>query len=263
MVRAIVPSNPNTDWNTMPHKLTEILLNHRASGVLVADLPEGIAPQTAEEAYLIQNETVAALGRVGAWKVQPLPETGQPFAAPILASNVIPNNAELRSADFPSLGIEVEIAIVLNRDLAALPQGYTAADMQSAIGSVHLALELLASRFVDRKKVPQLTGIADLQHSGGVVLGEAMASSAMPEFSQQAIQLEIDGTVVASTTGNASTQNVLGALAWLANHASARGLPLKAGDIVITGARLGPVDLTGSKVQANAAGFESVSVTFR
>jgi 2-keto-4-pentenoate hydratase len=194
--------------------------------------------------------------------VQPMPETGQPFAAPILASNIIPNNAALRSADFPSLGIEVEIAVVLNRDLAAVRQGYTAADIQAAIGSVHLALELLASRFVDRKKVPQLTGIADLQHSGGVVLGEALAPGALPEFSQQAIQLEIDGAEVASTTGNASTQNVFNALAWLANHASARGLPLKGGDIVITGARLGPVDLTGSKVEARAAGFESVSVTF-
>jgi 2-keto-4-pentenoate hydratase len=246
----------------MPHKLTEILLNHRASGILIANLPEGTDPQTAEEAYLIQNETVAALGPVGAWKVQPLPETGQPFAAPILASNIIQNGATLRSADFPSLGIEVEIAVTLNRDLPIQPQGYTASDMRSAIGSIHLALELLASRFVDRKKVPQLTGIADLQHSGGVVLGAAMAPKNMPEFGKQAIRLEIDGVEVASTPGNATTENVLASLAWLANHAAARDLPLKTGDIVITGARLGPVGLTGSRVQAHAQGFESVAVIF-
>jgi 2-keto-4-pentenoate hydratase len=246
----------------MPHRLTEILLQHRASGELIRALPEGVAPQTAEDAYLVQNETVAALGPVGAWKVQPLPETGQPFASPILASRIINNGAAVQTADFPSLGIEVEIAVVLNRDLPARSDGYAAADMQSAIGSMHLALELLASRFIDRKQVPQLTGIADLQHSGGVVLGAAMAAGTMPEFGQQAIRLKIDGAEVAATQGNATTANVLASLAWLANHAAARGLPLKAGDIVITGARLGPVALTGSKVEAFAEGFESVSVTF-
>ena len=73
---------PEVHWTPMPQKLTELLLDHRASGVLIADLAPDLVPQTAGEGYRVQDETVAALAPVGAWKVQPMPETGLPFAAP-------------------------------------------------------------------------------------------------------------------------------------------------------------------------------------
>ena len=246
----------------MPQKLTQLLLDHRASGELIADLAPDLVPQTADEAYRIQNETVAVLGPVGAWKVQPMPQTGLPFAAPILARTIFADGADLRIADYPSLGIEVEVAVTLNRDLPLRSQDYTADDLQAAIGSVHLAFEVLASRFIDRSKVPLLAGIADLQHSGAVVLGAAVAPVPLPEFGTQAIELSVDGTVVASTPGNAPTSNMLTALAWLANHAASRGLPLKTGDVIITGSRIGPLPVTGKKLVASAPGLGTVSVNF-
>lgn len=246
----------------MHHPLTDLLLAHRASGELITDIPDNAVPQTADDAYRVQNETIAALGPVGAWKIQPMPETGLPFASPILASTIKANGSALRAADFAGLGIEVEVAVILNRDLPALPQGYGADDMPSAIASVHVALEILGSRFIERTKVPQLVGIADLQSGGSVVLGPAMPAQPLPEFGQQGMVIDIDGTQVASTDGNATTANMMTALAWLANHAAARGLPLAAGTVIITGARLGPVPLTGKKVEARADKLGVVSVTF-
>ncbi len=246
----------------MTHKLTDILLQHRASGMLIQDLPQDLEPQTAEDAYRIQNETVTALGPVGAWKVQPMPESGLPFASPILASNVLADGAAMTAADYPSIGIEVEVAVTLSRDLPMRDGDYKAEEMPSAIASFHLAFEILASRFVDRSQVAKLTGIADLQHSGAVVLGPAISFDALPEFGQQPIVLEMDDAPVASTPGNASTANMMAALAWLANHAAERNLPLKAGNVVITGARLGPVPLTGRQIKAHAEGLGSVSATF-
>lgn len=246
----------------MAQKLTQLLLEHRASGMLIADLPPDLVPETAEDAYLIQNETVAVLGPVGAWKVQPMPETGLPFAAPILARTIFPDGAELRIANYPSLGIEVEVAVTLNRDLPLRSEDYTADDMQAAIGSLHLAFEILASRFTDRSKVPLLAGIADLQHSGAIVLGAAVTPNPLPEFGTQSIELSIDGAVVAATPGNAKTSNMLTALAWLANHAAGRGLSLKTGDVVITGSRIGPLPVAGSKVEASAQGLGSLIANF-
>ena len=247
----------------MPQKLTQLLLDHRVSGQLIADLPLDLVPQTADEAYRIQNETIAVLGPVGAWKVQPMPETGQPFAAPILARTIFADGAELRIADFPSLGIEVEVAVTLNRDLPVRSEDYTADDLQAAIGSFHLAFEVLASRFIERSKVPLLAGIADLQHSGAVVLGAAVTPIPLPEFGTQSIQLSIDGAVAAVTPGNATTSNMLAALAWLANHSASRDLPLKAGDVVITGSRIGPLPVSGKKVVASAQGMGTVTANFR
>jgi 2-keto-4-pentenoate hydratase len=247
----------------MPQELTELLLDHRASGVLIDYLAPDLVPQTAEEAYRIQHETVAALGRVGAWKVQPMPETGLPFAAPILAKTIFADGADLRAIDFPSLGIEVEVAVTLNRDLPLRSQDYTAEDIQGAIASLHLAFEVLASRFVDRQKVPLLAGIADLQHSGAIVLGPAFPVRPLPEFGSLDIELTIDKGSAGKTEGNATTGNMLTALAWLANHTAARNLALRAGDIVITGARVGPVPGTGSYFEARTQILGSVSVKFR
>lgn len=247
----------------MTQKLTQLLLDHRVSGELIADLQLDLVPQTADEAYRIQNETIAVLGPVGAWKVQPMPETGQPFAAPILARTIFADGAELRTADFPSLGIEVEVAVTLNRDLPSREMDYTAEDLQAAIGSVHLAFEVLASRFIDRLKVPLLAGIADLQHSGAIVLGSAVTPATLPEFGTQSIELSIDGAVVAVTQGNATTSNMLTALAWLANHTAGRGLPLKTGDVIITGSRIGPLPVSGKKIVASAPGLGTLTANFR
>lgn len=246
----------------MPQELTRLLLDHRASGVLIENLPSDLVPQTAEQAYLVQNETVAILGPIGAWKVQPMPQNGLPFTAPILASTIHGTGAQLRVSDFPSIGIEVEIAVTINRDLPKSEEAYTAADLRPAIASFHLAFEILASRFIDRAKVPQLAGIADLQHSGAIVLGAAVAPNAFREFGTQAITLSIDGQLIATTPGNATTANMLDALAWLANHAAHRGLPLKKGDIVITGARIGPLPVTKGEALATGEGLADVRATF-
>lgn len=246
----------------MLHPLTDLLLKHRQSNRLVGDLPQDVVPQTHEEAYRIQNESVARLGAVGAWKVQPLPQTGQPFAAPILASTIFLDGVTLPRADFPNLAIEVEVALTLNRDLPDTTGGYTAETVRSAIAGIHVALEVLSSRFVDSKSVPQLAGIADLQSGAGIVMGPTVSAETLPEFSQQMMELSFDGAVTATTPGNASTENMLASLAWLANHTVARGLPLKAGTIVITGARLGALPFAGQHVHAKAPGLGEVSATF-
>ena len=246
----------------MPLELTQLLLDHRASGALIADLPPELVPQTADEAYQVQNETVATLGPVGAWKVQPMPASGLPFAAPILAGTIFADGAQLRAMDYPSLGLEVEVAVTLNRDLPLRGSAYTVEDIPVAIGSLHLAFEVLASRFVDRQTVPQLAGIADLQHSGAIVLGAAFPAQPLPDFAGLGIELKIDGHSAGRTEGNATTDNMLTALAWLANHAAARGLALKAGDIVITGARIGPLPVTGRYVEATTQILGGVAAEF-
>lgn len=246
----------------MPHGLTELLLANRAAGTTISDLPAELVPQTAEEAYLVQNETVAVLGEVGAWKVQPLSATGLPFAAPILKKTVVDTGATLKTADYNGLAIEVEVAVTIAHDLPGKDGGYTAEDAKAAIASTHVALEILASRFVDRTKVIQLAGIADLQSGGAVVLGPAVKADALPEFGAQKMALSFDGAEVKTTDGNATTENMLGAIAWLANHTAARGLPLKAGTVVITGARVGPLAFAGKDVSAEAPGLGTVSVSF-
>jgi 2-keto-4-pentenoate hydratase len=245
---------------TMP--LTDLLLAQRANNTLIETLPAGLVPPDRATAYAIQDETVAALGPVGAWKVAPMPSDGVPFCAPILKRDVHHSGVELKRSGLAGLGIEVEIAVTLRSDLPPKAGGYQPGDIQAAIGSIHLAIEVLASRYRDRTAVPQLAGIADLQSNGAVVVGAAVSAEELPEFGEQALSLSFDGEVVQTSAGNASTDNVLRSLAWLADHAAERGTPLKAGDVVITGSRLGPTPFGGAVAAAEAPGLGSVSVRF-
>ena len=242
--------------------LTDFLLKQRASANGPADLPAELVPDTRETAYAVQNETVAALGAVGAWKVAPKPADGEPFCSPILAQHVFADGATLARKELRGLAMEVEIAVTLKADLPLRSGAYTADEIKAAVASFHLAFEVVASRYRDRLTTPQLAGIADLQSNGAVILGQAVAANEWPEFGQQAMSMYLDGALAQASEGNASTENMLQSLSWLAGHAAARGLPLKSGDVIITGARLGATPFDGNLATAEAPGLGTVSVRF-
>ena len=246
---------------TLP--LTDLLVAQRARRVLIDSLPDNLVPVDLAAAYQVQTETALALGPVGAWKVSPFPASGEPLTAPIPRSAVFADKAVLDPAHFPAPGIEAEIAVTLNRDLRARETPYSGQDLSNAIGTLHLAIEVLSSRFANPSELPSLVAIADLQNNAGVIVGPARAVRDLPELAQQAMSMSVDGTEVGQVADGSTTETVLRSLAWLANHAAARGLALKQGDVVITGARIGALPLHGKTVLAESDGFEPVSATFQ
>nr|WP_281261311.1 fumarylacetoacetate hydrolase family protein [Devosia submarina] len=101
-----------------------------------------------------------------------------------------------------------------------------------------------------------------MQSNAAVILGPAHPSRDLPDLSHQAMTMSVDGAEIGRAAAGAATQAVLRSLAWLANHASARSLPLKQGDVIITGARIGALPLNGKTVLVEAEGFEPVSARF-
>lgn len=244
----------------MTSSLTRLLLAHRAAGTTIDSLPDDLVPADLAAAYRVQSETLEALGPVGAWKVSPVPESGEPACSPLPQTYLHRSGATLPRGAFHGLGIEVEIAFTLGE---ALPAGASAEDAREAIGSVHLALELIASRYTDRQAMARTAAFADLQSSGGIVLGEPHAFDAQVDLGSEALTLRFGGDEVAATQGGPSTDNALKALAWLATHAASRGTPLTRGTVVITGARLGPTPLSGDSAEARSPRFGSVAVAFQ
>jgi len=246
----------------MTNLLTTQLLAQQAAHTTMANPPAELVPTSLADAYAIQNEIVAAIGPAGAWKVTPMPADGEPNCSPILARNVHPDGATLRSATLPGLSIEVEVAVTIGQALPGKAGGYAPDDVKAAVASLHVVLEVLGSRFHERTAAPRLAGMADLMNNGAVITGPAVAATDWPEFGQQALSLSFDGVEQQTTAAGETTENILAALTWLANHAAGRGLPLKAGDVVITGARLGPIPFARGTVVAEAPGLGKVSATF-
>ena len=77
--------------------------------------------------------------------------------------------------------------------------------------------------------------IAEGIYAVAIVLGGTMTTIKGLDLALEGLVYEHSGTVAATATAAEVMGNPLNSLAWVANHLGARGLGLRAGDIVMTG----------------------------
>lgn len=155
--------------------------------------------------------------------------------------------------------IEAEIGFVLEADLDG---DITDEAVAAAVGEVCVALEIVDSRIRDWD-ISFGDTVADNASSGGYVLGEERVSLAEFTPVEAAMELTRDGEVVSTGTGAACLGDPLNALAWLATTARDLGEPLRAGQVVLSGA-LGPMVpvAAGETFVATVPGLGSVTAPF-
>jgi len=226
-------------------RAAELLLRSRLEGAPLAELPQDLAPVSLAEAYAVQDAILRQIGPAGGWKVAGKPD-GEPRCAVLPASAFHPSGATL---NVPPAGYEAEVetAFVFAADLPVRPRPYQRDEVAEAIGSVHLAVELISSRFVDRKRIPPLSPIADLQGNAAVILGPAVAGWRGIELATLRMDMRLGDVLIDGPIKNLGLSETIDLLTWLANHAVTRGGGLARGDVVITGARLGPALLAGAE----------------
>ncbi len=217
----------------------DLLASLSTRGKTIVRLPDGLRPQDEEEAIAIQRAFVARHGSCG-WKVGPHPSRSGWCASP-LRGKLITSPATLPTTDATSMQVEVEIALVLGSDL---PATTSATDARAAIAGAHLAFELFRSSYADRnaQDVPSL--LADNLSNAGIVLGSGRPLVAADTPGTLQVMLHHDGEQLAATDKGATLETILDALCWLSAYAEQLGAPLKRGDAILTGARLGPLPVS-------------------
>jgi 2-keto-4-pentenoate hydratase len=156
--------------------------------------------------------------------------------------------------------IEAEVAFILDRDLPF--EHATLADIVLATAYVAPALEIVGSRISDWN-IRFVDTVADNASSGAWVLGGPVRKLDGIDLRGCSMVMERDGALVSEGSGAACLGNPLNAVRWLAREMVARGRPLQAGDIVLSGA-LGPmVAVTaGATYEARISGLGSALATF-
>jgi len=222
------------------------------------------------EAYAVQDrlrETLIGRGeQVAGWKagfttraLQETYEVSEPVCAFLLATGVLTSGAAIPAGRFVKPAVEAEIAFVMKRDLAG--PGVTAPRALLAIEGALPALELIDFRHSGKAVGTDV--IADGVYAKAIVLGGALTPVNGIDLALEGLVYEQSGTVVGTATAAEVLGTPLNSLVWIANHLGARGLGLRAGDVVMTGSVSKVLQpRAGDIVRATYTRLGAVSVRF-
>lgn len=214
-------------------------------------------PTDLKQAYALQNAMITQDGGAGGWKVL-AGGADVPQTSPLPRDRFYADGARI-ACPLAYLA-EAEVAVELSADLPARDTPWQPAEIAARIHAVRPAIELCSSALSDRDQAASMLRLGDTQNNAAVITGAAAAVEDLPDLSTLVIRLQVDDQKETVAVG-ASWDEILTTLAWLASHAAARGLPLAAGDIVITGARI-KLPMTGGarRVIADLGLLGTVSV---
>jgi 2-keto-4-pentenoate hydratase len=184
----------------------------------------------------------------------------QPDYGALFADMEIATGEEIQSSKLIQPRIEAEIAIVLDRDLPE--RDVTIGELMRAIAYVVPALEIVDSRIKDWK-ITILDTVADNGSSARFVLGAAPKRLTDLDLEGCGMAATRNGAIVSVGSGAACRGHPLKAALWLARAMAEAAQPLRAGDVVLTGA-LGPVSpaSAGEFYESRISGLAPVNVRF-
>lgn len=227
-------------------------------------------------AYAVQQALISARTGSGARvvgrkigltnpKVQAQLGVDQPDFGMLLDDMVRTSDAPVDHTRLLQPRIEAEVAFVLGSDLDGTGP-FTSESVRSAVTHAVAALEIVDSR-VAKWDISIVDTIADNGSSALFVLG----GNAVPLTDVEPVAVTMTMTrstadkteIVSEGTGADCLGDPLAALAWLATDARDRGSPLRAGDVVLSGA-LGPMVpvAAGDTFRADITGLGTVSARF-
>lgn len=237
----------------------------------VAPLTEREADITIEDAYQIQlrmiqrrldaGETVVGK-KIGVTSqvVMDMLGVNQPDFGHLLSGMVYNEGQPISVGSMIAPRAEAEVAFILARDLEG--PGVTAADVLRATDCVMPCFEIVDSRIRDWKIKIQDT-VADNASCGAFVLGSQMVDARQLDLVTCGMVMEQNGEVAVVGAGAATMNSPVNAMAWLANTLGRLGVPLKAGEVILSGAlgAMVPVN-AGDNFRLRIGGIGTCSVRF-
>ena len=155
---------------------------------------------------------------------------------------------------------EGEIAFMLKRDLFG--PGISNADVLRATEAVIPCFEIVDSRIRDWKIKIQDT-VADNASCGLFVLGDNAVDPRKVDLATAGMVVEKNGELLSTGAGAAALGSPVNCVAWLANTLGRFGIPLKAGEVILSGSLvpLEPIQ-AGDSMRVDIGGIGSASVRF-
>ncbi|NDK89051.1 2-keto-4-pentenoate hydratase [Gordonia desulfuricans] len=266
-----------TEQVTTPAPITDAAITEAAarlrtaseSATPVAPVRDLIGTADIAAAYAVQQVGVAERLAGGARRVgrkigltseavQAQLGVDQPDFGVLFDDMVIPDGGTLATGAVLQPRAEAELAFVLADDLDG---EIDAARVRAAIAYGVAAIEICGSRVADWD-ISFGDTVADNASAGAYVLGTDHKTLAEFEPREVTMTMSIDDAEVSTGTGAACLGDPIEAVVWLAEQVRDLGEPLRAGEIILSGA-LGPMRpiTAGATVSATVAPLGTVTFT--
>ena len=263
-----------------PHDVAaagDALYRAERSQVQIGLLSQSYPDMAMSDAYAVQAAFCARKEAAGArrlgWKIGLTSKAMQgalgidrPDSGVLYDDMVFETGGTVPAGRFIEPRVEAEIAFVMARPLSG---PVSRADVVAATAHVVPALEILDTRIA--RKDPE-TGrtrtivdtIADNAANAGIVLGQARHRVGALDLRWVGAILSRDGAVEETGLGAGVLNDPVMGIVWLANRLADYGAGIAAGEVVLSGSFIRPVEAPpGCRIEADFGGFGRVSIGFR
>ena len=257
-------------------ELADALFEAEKSGRQIA-IPSVSHPAiTLDDAYAVQKALVERKVAAGAtpigWKIgltsramQAALAIDTPDSGVLLDDMTFQSGSMVPPGRFIEPRVEAEIAFVMKDDLE--PDA-TRDDVIEATGHVAAALEILDTRVVRRdpatgamRKV--FDTVADNAANAGIVMSDVRHPVGAFDLRRVGAIVKRDGIVEETGLGAGVLDDPASGLAWLVRRLAEQGDRIRAGDVVLSGSFIRPIECPpGAGIHADFAQFGTVAIRF-
>ena len=230
--------------------IAERFVQARLSATPLPDYP-GPIPADLATAYRIQEAAIARWpDEIAGWKVGRIPPAVEArfgagrLAGPIFSRNIWPSPAATECPIIPGgfAAVEAEFVFRLEQDAPADKTSWTLAEAAALDGELHIGVEIAGSPLKTINELGPAVVVSDFGNNAGLFVGPPI-----PNWRERLMGLTcetfIEGRSVGQGGAVAIPNGPLDAVRFLAEVCARRGRPLKAGQLISTGAATGIHDI--------------------
>lgn len=258
-------------------KAADALYHADRNGQQIGLLSQAHPDMDLDDAYAVQAALVARQIADGnpqiGWKIgltsramQEALQITTPDSGVLLADMLFPSGGSVPAGRFIQPRIEAEIAFVMKAPLSGT--GLTRADVLAATDYVCASLEILDTRI---QRMDPVTGkirrvtdtISDNAANAGLVLSETRHAPDAFDLRWVGALVKRDGVVEETGLGAGVLDDPVTGILWLVERLAQYGQGIKAGDILLSGSFIRPIEAPiGSRFEADFGPFGQVAISF-
>ena len=234
---------------TAPGAIAHAFVGARLAARALPAFP-GVMPATLAQAYAIQDAALALFpGHVVGWKVGRVPPELQarlgdervagPTFQGSLRTPAAGETVVLGAIAGGFAAVEAEFVYRLAADAPADKTDWTAREALALVAGLHVGVEFAGSPLKTINDLGSTAVASDFGNNAALVVGSEIPGWRARADESLTAETFIDGVRVGSGTAASVPGGPALALAFLLGHCAGRGLPLKAGMYVTTGAATG------------------------